>query len=89
MKPSAPEVFHAGMAGLDAGGWNRLAGDHPFLRHEFLPRSRRRAASGPRPAGHRTIFASVRPASPRVAAPLYEKAHSWGEFVFDFAWARA
>jgi predicted N-acyltransferase len=22
-------------------------------------------------------------------APLYEKVHSWGEFVFDFAWARA
>jgi len=24
-----------------------------------------------------------------AAAPLYEKTHSWGEFVFDFAWARA
>jgi predicted N-acyltransferase len=24
-----------------------------------------------------------------AAAPLYRKSHSWGEFVFDFAWARA
>src|SRR3984957_20578901 len=24
-----------------------------------------------------------------AAAPLYEKTHSWGEFVFDFSWARA
>jgi predicted N-acyltransferase len=28
-------------------------------------------------------------AQPTVLAPLYEKTHSWGEFVFDFAWARA
>jgi predicted N-acyltransferase len=25
----------------------------------------------------------------RAALPLYEKSHSWGEFVFDWAWARA
>ena len=25
----------------------------------------------------------------RGAMPLYLKAHSWGEFVFDFAWADA
>ncbi|MCG8371536.1 MAG: GNAT family N-acetyltransferase, partial [Proteobacteria bacterium] len=24
-----------------------------------------------------------------AALPLYEKSHSWGEFVFDWAWARA
>ncbi len=25
----------------------------------------------------------------RAALPLYEKSHSWGEFVFDWAWAHA
>ena len=25
----------------------------------------------------------------RAAMPLYEKHHSWGEFVFDWAWAQA
>ena len=25
----------------------------------------------------------------RAAMPLYEKTHSWGEFVFDWAWAQA
>ena len=25
----------------------------------------------------------------RAAMPLYEKSHSWGEFVFDWAWAKA
>ena len=25
----------------------------------------------------------------RAAMPLYEKSHSWGEFVFDWSWARA
>jgi len=25
----------------------------------------------------------------RAAVPMYEKSHSWGEFVFDWSWARA
>ncbi|MBS0389327.1 MAG: GNAT family N-acetyltransferase, partial [Proteobacteria bacterium] len=29
------------------------------------------------------------PEQPLALAPLYEKTNSWGEFVFDFAWARA
>ena len=36
MKPSTPVRFHSGMASLDASAWNRLAGDYPFLRYEFL-----------------------------------------------------
>jgi uncharacterized protein len=89
MKPLAAPVFHRSMAGLDSAAWNALAGDYPFLRHEFLAALEETgcvgAATGWTPR-HLCIGA---PESPRVAAPLYEKAHSWGEFVFDFAWARA
>jgi uncharacterized protein len=89
MRSPATVRFHAGMAGLDAGAWNRLAGDYPFLRYEFLAALEDTgcvgAATGWTPH-HLCIGA---PADPEVVAPLYEKAHSWGEFVFDFAWARA
>ncbi len=89
MKPTAPVSFHPGMAALDAAAWNRLAGDYPFLRYEFLAALEDTgcvaAATGWSPQ-HLQIGAR---AQPLVLAPLYEKAHSWGEFVFDFAWARA
>ena len=89
MKPSTPVRFHSGMAGLDAGAWNRLAGDYPFLRYEFLAALEDTgcvtAATGWTP--HHLQLGSSQ--QPQVLAPMYEKAHSWGEFVFDFAWARA
>lgn len=89
MKPSTPAVFHAGMATLDAGAWNRLAGDYPFLRHEFLAALEEAGCVGGA-TGWTPHHLCIGPGSgPRVVAPLYEKAHSWGEFVFDFAWARA
>jgi predicted N-acyltransferase len=72
-----------------AGEWNALAGDYPFTRHEFLATLEETgcvgAASGWRPC-HLALFDEHGLAA---AAPLYEKEHSWGEFVFDFAWARA
>jgi predicted N-acyltransferase len=71
--------------------WNALAADGaPFLRHEFLGALERQhcvgADSGWTPCHlllvdeHNTIAAAM---------PLYRKLHSWGEFVFDFAWAQA
>ncbi|MCC7464023.1 MAG: GNAT family N-acetyltransferase [Gammaproteobacteria bacterium] len=69
--------------------WNALATDYPFLRHEFLAALEDTgcagAASGWMPA-HLLIEDA---AGLAAVAPLYEKSHSWGEFVFDFAWARA
>ena len=67
----------------------RSPGDYPFLRHEFLAALEqtrlRRPATGWIP--HHLRIGTR--AQPQVLAPLYEKTHSWGEFVFDFAWARA
>jgi uncharacterized protein len=72
-----------------ASEWNALAGDYPFLRHEFLSALEDSGSaserSGWRPR-HLTLYDEHGLAA---AAPLYEKSHSWGEFVFDFAWARA
>ncbi len=83
-------TVHDGIAEIPAAEWNGLAGlDYPFLRHEFLCAAEAggcvSAASGWTPR-HITIRDG---GSLRAAMPLYEKTHSWGEFVFDWAWANA
>ena len=74
---------------LDADRWDALAGGTPLLSHRFLT------------ALHATGCASARTGwTPRYltawvgehlagAMPLYEKAHSYGEYVFDWGWADA
>ncbi len=89
MSASAAASFHKGMAELDPAAWNKLAGDYPFLRHEFLAALEETGCVTPA-TGWTPHHMQIGPAKhPEVLAPLYEKSHSWGEFVFDFAWARA
>jgi predicted N-acyltransferase len=79
------------MAAIDAGDWNRLAGDrYPFLRHEFLLAAETTGCVS-KATGWVPRHLVIRgPRGDAVAAmPLYEKSHSWGEFVFDWAWAQA
>jgi len=83
-------TVHDSLAGIAARDWNRLCGDrYPFLRHEFLSLAEKTGCvsevSGWTPR-HLTIG---EPGALRAAMPLYEKSHSWGEFVFDWAWANA
>jgi uncharacterized protein len=89
MKSAPAASFLEGMAAIDAGTWNALAGDEPFLRHEFLAALEQCGCATPETGwcAHHLVLGD--PAAPRLVAPLYEKSHSWGEFVFDFAWAKA
>jgi predicted N-acyltransferase len=89
MIASAPLSFHAGMADFDATAWNALAGDYPFLRHEFLAALETSGCVAPATGWTPRHLLLGEAAQPLALAPLYEKSHSWGEFVFDFAWARA
>jgi len=79
------------LAGVDAADWNALPGaGSPFLRHEFLlalEESGCATATTGWDARHVLLF--DREGRLRAALPLYLKSHSWGEFVFDFAWAEA
>jgi predicted N-acyltransferase len=74
---------------IDPPAWNRLAGDDPFLRHEFLSALHETgcatAATGWTPS---YLIARERGAL-AAAMPLYVKTHSYGEYVFDWAWADA
>jgi predicted N-acyltransferase len=83
-------TVHDSIAGIDPAAWNALDGaDFPFLRHEFLELAETTGSVSP-DAGwtprHLALYDGKRL---RAAMPLYEKSHSWGEFVFDWAWAQA
>ena len=77
------------LAGVDAGQWNALAGDNPFLRHEFFHALHESGCASPR-AGWTPRFITLwQDARLCGAMPLYIKSHSYGEYVFDWAWADA
>ena len=66
-----------------------LGADYPFLRHAFLRAAEESGSAAP-PTGWTPRHLTLRERGVlRAAMPLYEKNHSWGEFVFDWAWADA
>jgi predicted N-acyltransferase len=82
------------LSSIDAVGaaeWNQLAGSgQPFVRHEFLAAMEHSGAVGPGTGWEPCHLVLRDPAGHLAGAlPLYEKTDSWGEFVFDFAWADA
>ena len=78
------------IAGIEAREWNRLVGNAwPFLRHEFLLAAERGGCVSPATGWSPRHVVLREGGKLRAAMPLYEKTHSWGEFVFDWAWAEA
>jgi predicted N-acyltransferase len=89
---SEPEVLAKlapGVASVDAGSWDALAGGDPFLSHAFL--------SALEDSGSVGLSTGWSPAPVLVeddgrlvaTAPAYLKGHSHGEYVFDHGWAEA
>ncbi len=81
---------HTSIDQLDPQAWNALAGTQvPFLRHEFLAALEHTGCVGPA-SGWTPSYITLQDASGlAAAAPAFLKAHSYGEFVFDFSWAEA
>ncbi len=80
-------------AAIDAAQWNALVEARPsatpFMRHEYLLALHASASASPA-AGWTPRFIAVFDGDTLVAAcPLYLKDHSYGEYVFDWAWADA
>ncbi len=74
-----------------ASDWNRLTeSKYPFLRHEFLAAMERQDCVGNNTGWlpHHLIFENDR-RTLIAALPMYIKHNSFGEFVFDWAWADA
>lgn len=66
-----------------------LPDDQPFLRHAFLSALEDSGSLGPR-SGWRPEHLLLRDEGGLIAAmPAYRKWHSYGEYVFDHAWADA
>jgi predicted N-acyltransferase len=70
--------------------WNRLAGtDYPFLRHEFLAALEISGCTGESTGWQPQHLLIEQDNRPVALLPCYLKTHSWGEYVFDWAWADA
>jgi predicted N-acyltransferase len=79
------------MRDIDAKDWNALSdGAYPFLRHEFLSALEEQGCLGQR-VGWLPHHLLVEDEAGQLAAacPMYLKLNSFGEFVFDWAWAEA
>ena len=77
------------LAGVDRDEWNALAGTQPFVRHEFLS-ALLESGCAAAATGWRPQFLLLRRAGALAGAmPLFAKTHSYGEYVFDWAWADA
>ena len=78
---------------VDASTWNALLATQshptPFMRHEYLAALHESGSATPR-TGWTPRFMTLWQGDALVAAcPLYLKVHSYGEYVFDWAWASA
>ena len=83
-------AVHSSIDQIDPQQWNMLAGAaHPFMRHEFLAALEHTRCVGaergwqPRPITLSDAHGLA------AAAAVFLKDNSFGEFVFDFAWAEA
>jgi predicted N-acyltransferase len=74
---------------IDAQSWDALVGDMPLLSHAFLSALESSGSVG-KGTGWQPCPMLVHDDGKLVGAmPLYTKSHSYGEYVFDWAWAEA
>ncbi len=76
---------------ITSAEWNAIAGtDYPFTRHEFLQALEDSGATT-RNSGWQAHHLLIHNDSGELIAlmPLYLKYHSYGEYIFDWAWADA
>jgi len=94
---SGPSDFtvrvHADPLGLDGSAWNELLARQPsptpFLRYEYLS-ALHSSGSAVAETGWAPQFITLQAGGRlRAACALYLKSHSYGEYVFDWAWADA
>jgi hypothetical protein len=81
------------LAGVPAAAWNALSRGDPFTSHEFLSALIDTGCASGRTGWLPQIVLLEREGSSGYelcgAMPLFLKSHSYGEYVFDWAWADA
>lgn len=78
---------------VDPSAWNTLLAlqphASPFLRHEYLVALEASGSATARTGWTPKFFTLARGGELHAACALYLKDHSYGEYVFDWAWANA
>jgi predicted N-acyltransferase len=78
---------------LDPAEWNALlavqAAPSPFMRHEYLAAMEQSRSATPATGWTPRFIVLRREGQLAAACALYLKDHSYGEYVFDWAWASA
>ncbi|NOX08674.1 MAG: N-acetyltransferase [Gammaproteobacteria bacterium] len=82
--------IHHSLDEIDASAWNAMVRDNnPFIRHEFLAALEHHGCVGEEYGWMPCHVAAYDSGRLVGAMPLYKKSNSYGEFVFDEAWADA
>ena len=84
-------TLHQAIGEVSAADWDGCAGaGNPFVSHAFLSAVEDSGSAGARTGGL-AQHAVLRDGGGQVVAvaPMYAKAHSYGEYVFDHGWAQA
>lgn len=82
-------ALHSALTEISADQWDALAGAQPTLSHAYLSTLESSGCVSPR-SGWTPRHAALWDGETLLAAlPLYLKTHSYGEYVFDWAWAEA
>ena len=81
------------MADVPRELWNSLL-EHepdpsPFVRHEYLSALHQSGCASTATGWQPQVLTLWRDGGLQAACSIYLKSHSWGEYVFDWAWAQA
>ncbi len=78
---------------VDPAEWDRLLAQQPapspFMRHAYLSALERSGSANPATGWAPTVLSLSDAQGLAAACVCYVKDHSYGEYVFDWAWARA
>ncbi|TMH53973.1 MAG: N-acetyltransferase [Betaproteobacteria bacterium] len=77
------------LSAVPASAWDALVGDRPLLSHAFLHALHETGCAAPQTGWTPRYLTAWHGALLVGAMPLYVKTHSYGEYVFDWAWADA
>ncbi len=77
------------LSAVEPRAWNGLAGTHPMLQHAFLHAMEETDCVGGDTGWMPCHLLAHEDTQLVGAMPLYAKWHSYGEYVFDWAWADA
>lgn len=79
--------------GVDAVAWDELLQAQetptPFMRHAYLSALHETGCASPKTGWQLQVLALRQGDRWMAACPLYFKNHSYGEYIFDWAWAQA